>query len=278
MKYYTLLTALVLFVSCKNAGEQPSTKEKKWTYERTIELDSIRPIGIASSGKEYYLSDGDHNRIVKLDGDFQVLKSFENLDRPMHIDLKKTDGVEELLIPEYGSDGILHLTTEGRKYLNIPDSLDAPAGISSFKDELAIADFYNNRILYYNGENWSSFGKPGKDHGQFNYPTDVQITENYIFVADAYNNRVQVFTRDGVFVNAIGEDQDMNAATGIFVNADDLFITDFENNRVFNYSIEGNLKSILTDQIHKPIDLLTQDGKLLIANYQQAELVIYSNL
>jgi len=32
----------------------------------------------------------------------------------------------------------------------IPDSLDAPAGVALYEEEIAIADFYNHRILYFN--------------------------------------------------------------------------------------------------------------------------------
>ena len=56
----------------------------------------------------------------------------------------------------------------------------------------------------------------------------MQITEHSIWVADAYNNRVQVFDKSGNFGQVIGAEAKMNAATGIYVTDSELMVTDFE--------------------------------------------------
>ena len=45
------VTAIVVFSACHQAP--------KWTYERTIELDGITPLGIIKNGDFLWISDSD---------------------------------------------------------------------------------------------------------------------------------------------------------------------------------------------------------------------------
>ncbi|MCW1952993.1 MAG: hypothetical protein KIH80_002345, partial [Flavobacteriia bacterium] len=177
----------------------------------------------------------------------------------------------------YGSDTVIgvHPLSMKRDVLAVSDSLDAPAAVSFFGKEKAIADFYNHRILYFNGDSWLSFGKEGKDLGDFYYPTDLQITEQFIWVADAYNNRVQVFDKEGQFVKVIGVSQKMNAATGLFVSEDQLFVTDFENHRLLVFYHDGQLAQVLEQDLEKPIDALIVRDSLYVADYKKSQLQLY---
>jgi DNA-binding beta-propeller fold protein YncE len=280
---YFILAGLFL-VACGDKKEL----EKEWQFDKVISLDGINPIGIATDGSNIFLSDGDHNRLVKVDRDGQILTELDGFERPMHLDygnadLQITDSLSTsilkeaaLFVPEYGRDSISVIRENEREYLVFNDSLDAPAGVSIFGNEIAIADFYNNRILYNDGNDWISFGKEGNALGDFYYPTDVQITENKIFVADAYNNRGQVFDKEGNVLAQFGQDQNLNAATGIYVSDTEIFLTDFENNRVLVYDKEYQLKQILEIDIDKPTDMMVIDELLFITNYRKGELVQYS--
>ncbi len=278
-----LLTLLGFVTSCQPDKSTP----QEWTYNRTIALNGVNPIGITSDGDRIYLSDGDHNRIMILDKTGAPQDSIEGFERPMHIDhgagmtgglsvsMSSTTSKNLLYIPEYGTDSIAVLQGTNKYYLSIPDSLDAPGGVSVFEDEIAIADFYNNRVLFYNGEQWLNIGKKGSELGDFNYPTDVQITENNIYVADAYNNRGQIFDKGGNVLGQLGQEENMNAATGIHVTSDEIFLTDFENDRILIFNKELQLKQIIDSNIHKPTDVYLFEGQLWVTNYQKGELVIY---
>lgn len=263
-----LLSILVVAVLLASCQQQEDTKTQ-WVLEKTIKVDGVNPIGLALRNGELWLSDGDHNRLVKINDQGEILSSIDSLDRPMHIDAHN----DLLFVPQYGKDTVETFYANGeRKAIAVKDSLDAPAGVSAKGKEIAIADFYNNRILYSDGETWLSFGKEGKAQGEFYYPTDVQLTESEIWVADAYNNRIQVFDKKGNFLRMMGEDQKMNAATGIFVSGAEVFITDFENDRVLVFDLQGNLRQVLNDGIEKPTDILIKEGKLLIINYRSGEI------
>ena len=264
-----LLGLLILMGSCakKAAGSQ------EWVLSKTISLTGVNPIGLAVLGDSLWLSDGDHNRVVAVNGSGQVIDSIVSLERPMHIAAHQG----QLWIPQYGSDTVIgvHPPSMKRDVLAVSDSLDAPAAVSFFGKEKAIADFYNHRILYFNGDSWLSFGKEGKDLGDFYYPTDLQITEQFIWVADAYNNRVQVFDKEGQFVKVIGVSQKMNAATGLFVSEDQLFVTDFENHRLLVFYHDGQLAQVLEQDLEKPIDALIVRDSLYVADYKKSQLQLY---
>ena len=249
------------------------SKPKAWSYHRTIELEGIRPIGLADDADGLWISDGDHKRVVRIDPEGTITETIDSLERPMHI--AATGG--EILIPLYGNDEILRRSQGQMKALALNDSLDAPAGVWQHEEEIVIADFYNHRILYSpNGTQWQSFGKEGKAKGEFYYPTDVQITDESIWVADAYNNRVQVLDKKGTPVRVIGEAEQINAATGIYVSDTELFVTDFENSRVLIYTHQGELKQELKDSISKPTDMIIRNSELWIGNYGSGSLTVFA--
>ena len=268
MKYiYSGVLLAIVLVSCK---QEPKIME--WQLANTMELEGINPIGIAQDAEGIWLSDGDHHRVVHIDDNGEILSRVDSLDRPMHIAAQ--DG--KVYIPQYGNDQIAIRDADKLMPMVVGDSLDAPAGIAIDGNAIAIADFYNHRIVWTaNGTDWSAFGKEGNAHGEFYYPTDVHLTTDKIFVADAYNNRVQVFDRQGNFIITIGEDQKMNAATGLYVEDGSVFVTDFENNRVLVFDTEGNLMQEIKNGIAKPTDILIRNGQLVVANYKDSSLSFY---
>lgn len=267
MKHLYLLLGIILLISC---GEEP--RETEWTLEETMSLDKVNPIGMAANDEGIWLSDGDRNRLVLLDVKGRVIRAIDSLDRPMHIDGQG----KELLIPTYGNDRINLLSNGELSNLALKDSLDAPAGVAVAGNQVAIADFYNHRILYsQNGSDFISFGSEGKAPGQFYYPTDVQILEDEIWVADAYNNRVQVFDLQGNHLRILADKEGINAATGLYVSEDEVFITDFESDRVLVMDKAGNLRQVLEEQIEKPTDVLILEDRMYIANYKSGQLNRY---
>ncbi len=254
--WYIVLVVLLSVSACE-------ISMPKWEETGVIDLGDVTPIGLAMQGESLWIADGDHNQIVAVDLKGNRKQTVADFERPMHLAEEK--GV--LYIPEYGSDQIIKFQDGTRTVLEMPDSLDAPAGVDVVNNEIAIADFYNHRIVFFDGKEWLTFGKEGKAKGEFYYPTDVAIAKGKIFVADAYNNRIQVFDKKGIALQIIGEAEKMNAATGIYVGEEEVFITDFENNRVLVYDLEGALQQIIAEGVQKPTDVLLEGGVLYIANY-----------
>ncbi|WP_021778232.1 NHL repeat-containing protein [Dokdonia sp. MED134] len=268
-QYIIIILTAMLIASC----QEKKQTEIRWVHSKTIALADVNPIGIAQGEKGIWLSDGDRNRLVLIDNSGVVLNTIDSLDRPMHI---ASEG-EMLVIPQYGNDEILRFRESEKEIVRTWDSLDAPAGVAIKGAEIAIADFYNNKVHYTeNSNDWITFGKEGKADGDFYYPTDVHLTESNIWVADAYNNRLQVFDKKGNHLKTIGEDQKMNAATGIFVSDTNAYTTDFENDRVLVFDLEGSLKQVLDTDISKPTDLIIIDEVLYVTNYKGKSLSLYT--
>ena len=267
LKLIVGILASVLLASCSTEPLQ-----KSWVFNKTIAYEGVNPIGIAQTDTGLWLSDGDHNRVVSVNDQGGIITEISNLERPMHIDGNR----DVLYVPQYGNDEVFSYAKGERFPISPKDSLDAPAGVSVYQNEIAIADFYNHKIHYSkDGSNWITFGTEGKAAGQFYYPTDVQLTANKIWVADAYNNRIQEFDKEGKSLNVIGEAEKMNASTGIYVSGTSVFITDFENNRVLVYDLQGALQQEIKTGILKPTDILLRNNQLIIANYGSSSLSVY---
>ncbi len=260
----SLLLFVVVVISCK-----PDVQS--WKLENSIELDGISPLGISFLEDKMWISDSDNNRLVLLDGQGKIQDEIPNIQRPMHICAIQNG----LLIPEFGSDQMLRWGYGRLDTLKFGYDLDAPASVAAYQSERAVADFYNHRILFYNGSTWLSIGKEGKGNGEFYYPTDIQITEKEIIVADAYNNRVQVLDKEGNFIRMFGQDLGMNAATGIYKNNEELFITDFENDRVLVLDTLGKLKQEILE-LSNPVDATIHRDTLYILNYKSKIINRYS--
>ncbi len=258
-----LLCIFFLVASC--------TIEKQWEFEERIALSGIHPIGIDSDHENIWLSDGDNNRLVMLNSDFKTVKILENFERPMHIDISEGN----LFVPEYGSDTIRIVNDGKRSDMDVTLPLDAPAGVDVAGDHICIADFYGHRVVFFDSTQWVPIGRKGSDPGELFYPTDCQIKKGKIYIADAYNHRIQVFDFQGNSIQIFGNEEEMNASTGIFLSDDKIFITDFENGRVLIYDYSGSLKQILDQGINKPTDILIYNEDLLITDFESSALVRY---
>jgi len=274
----SVLILLILSTSCKReqSAEKIEETPSQWVYDTTIELEGINPIGIAMYGDTFILSDGDHNRIVYVNQSGELLRELKDFERPMHIDYGKGKDGMQLLVPEYGRDSVAIMTGKQRAYVQFKDSLDAPGAATISGNMIAVADFYNNRILVKKGGEEFSFGKEGDADGDFYYPTDVQILDDRMYVADAYNNRGQVFDLNGKFIVKFGQNDSLNAATGIFKSEKNIFLTDFENDRIMVYNNNYQKIQALKKSIHKPTDVITVgDSLLFITNYRKGQIIKY---
>jgi len=255
---------LFLALSCFLVACQSSTPN--WTFEKSIDIKGIAPIGIAAVDDHFWVSDGDNSRLLKLTMDGEIVIEEKDFERPMHIAVDRG----KIYVPSYGDDAIIEYKDGNRTTLGVKDSLDAPAGVDVKGNEMAIADFYNHRILYTDGKEWMKVGKKGNGDLEFHYPTDVQMVGDKIYVADAYNNRIQIIDKSGNHVKNMGKEEKMNAATGIYVDNEDIYITDFEHDRVLVYNNEGELTAEINEKLSKP----TQE-RLYIINYKSQEIGVF---
>jgi DNA-binding beta-propeller fold protein YncE len=265
-----MLTLAITFVQC----QKPDPHQAFVLLQQITLPDNATAISIAPDGSEgFWISDADQNRLLRINQQGQVLDSVVGFDRPMHMVAKEGN----IYVAEYGADRITVVKNMQKDSLKMPQPSDAASGVDVAGEKLAVADFYNHRIVYSDGGQDKTFGQKGSAAGELTYPTDVQFAHGKIYVADAYNHRVQVFDLEGKHLQTIGEAEKMNASVGIFVAENALYVADFENNRVIAYSLEGQLLQIISEGLDKPTDVLVHKGKLYVANYKGRYISVFKN-
>lgn len=252
------------------AGCRPSAD---WRFETLLPVEGASPVGIALLDGDLMVSDVENNRVLRIDSSGQVLERFDGFQRPMHLFAEGG----KLFVPEYLTDTIKILQNGRQEILPLRDTVNAPAAVAVEGEWVAVADFYNHRILLQNRTETLSLGKEGHGKGELYYPTDVAIYGDKIFVADAYNNRVQVFDLKGNSLQIIGDRDNIQTATGIVVKDNRLFVTDFEGNRVLVYNLQGALQQQLTDQLQNPSDVDISGDKLYVVNYGSESIAVFQN-
>ena len=110
---------------------------------------------------------------------------------------------------------------------------------------LADPGHHNLDILDLQGRLIKAVGKRGSGHGEFNFPTDLDLdAQGNVYVVDSMNARVQVFDGEGKFLRAFGE-RGTNPGSfmipkGIAVSAfGQVYVTDSLAHMVNIYDLEG---------------------------------------
>jgi DNA-binding beta-propeller fold protein YncE len=260
-----VLVFTLLLISCKQ-------ENKKWIFEGKIELpEKVRPLALAKTGDDIWFSDPEQFRLLKIDFGGKILDSIVGIKRPMNIDFDQG----KLYVPEFLTDTIWVFENGKKSALFLNAEPQAPAGLNAKGDTIAVADFYNHRIILQIDGQVRFIGKEGHDKGELYYPIDVKMKDNKVYVADAYNNRVQMFNINGQVLEVIGEEDGFNVASGIAVNKDGFAVTDQENNRVLIYNLNGKSQQILTDNINYPTDVLFDENSLYITNFKENSIAVY---
>lgn len=265
-KFLLVLVFSLLLFSCKE-------EDKKWTFKGKIELpEKVRPLALAKTGDDFWFSDPEQFRLLKIERSGKVLDSIVGIKRPMNIDFNNG----KLYVPEFLTDTIWVFEDGKKSALSLNAKPQAPAGLNVKGDTIVIADFYNHRIILQIKGQVSFIGKEGHDKGELYYPIDVKIKDDKIYVADAYNNRVQIFDFNGKILKVIGKEDGFNVASGIAFNKEGFAVTDQENSRVLIYDLNGKLKQILSNNINYPTDVLFDENKLYITNFKENSITLYS--
>lgn len=259
---------IILFVFLFLTG---CSSNKKYKFVKEIKLVGMNPISTAIGKTGIWVSDSKNNRIIKINENGKTLEEFNGFKRPMHISLFNG----KVYIPEYLNDSIKVIDNNKILPFNLGIKPNAPGGIDVSGSLIAVADFYNHRIIVKNEDSTYTFGNKGHNKGELFYPTDVKIVNSKIIVADAYNNRAQVFNREGNFINIIGENDSIKVATGIDANEKIISITNSGNNRVIIYNWNGKRIDTLTKSLNYPVDVLINNHNILITNFHKGSISVF---
>ncbi|MEM7021917.1 MAG: 6-bladed beta-propeller [Pseudomonadota bacterium] len=131
--------------------------------------------GIAIANDRLFLVDRDAHQILILDRDGMLLDKLGERHQPRH----------------------------GAPFNHPADVAVAADG------EIYVADGYGNSMVHRftaDGRHLSSFGRPGDDPSEFTTPHAIWVDrQDRVLVADRENNRVQLFDREGVYLEEWGD-------------------------------------------------------------------------
>ena len=269
---YLLLISLLILISCKESKEESadSVHNKQWKFVREIKIENISPTGLQTDGEHLWISDAKNNRVIKTDLDGSIVKEYPDIKRPMHLSIFNS----KVYVPEYLTDKIKIINGDEIEEYPLKEKPDAPAGVFVNDSLIAVVDFYNHRIILQNENEVMIIGKEGHKKGEFYYPTDVALVNDKIYVADAYNNRVQVFDYNGNVLKVIGAKDKINVATGIEVTDDNIFVTDFEGDRILIYDLFGKLVHIINEHLNKPTEISVSNNTMYVSNYAGSSISV----
>ena len=127
----------------------------------------------------------------------------------------------------------------------------------------------------------TAWGEKGEAPGQFDDPTGIAVTESEVFVADARNNRIQVFDFEGNFKRQFGSEGEgvgqLLRPMGIAIHGDKLYVSEFWNNRIQVFKLDGTpLKVVVLNDI--PLNFpggvaVTPMGTLVVADTYNHRIV-----
>lgn len=158
-------------------------------------------------------------------------------------------------------------------------TFDGPSNIAVYKDTLYVTDLVSNLVytISTKGRFLSRFGGGGVGPGLFHGPTGIVISnDEYLYVVDSGNGRVQKFTLDGKFVLEFGKTDKgkLLFPYGITIENEHIYVVDRGNRRIVVYDNEGNyIKEITHSNIYKPRSVRFFDGRMFVADEQNGVLI-----
>src|SRR5262245_59992228 len=233
--------------------------------------------------------------ILEFDSSGKLLKSFGagmfifphgfHVDRDGNVwvtDAQGRDGKGHQVF-KFSPDGKLLLTLgkagvagSGPDEFNQPsDVVVGPGG------EIFVADGHDNgsnmRIVKFtkDGKFIKTWGKPGSAQGEFNVPHGIAFdSKGRLFVADRANNRIQIFDREGQFLE---EWKQFSRLSGIFIDKNDvLYGSDSESNTKRNpgwkrgvwvgSARDGKVRAFIPDPITNPDESATSGAEGVTAD------------
>jgi hypothetical protein len=197
------------------------------------------------------------------------------------------------------SSGTLTLKTSFGGYGTDNDGFYLPTGVAiDASGNMVIVDMFNARVKVHstaNNQFLSQFGTNGSGDGQFRVtggqgPRGVATFMNgNIVVADTANNRVQVFSKTGVFIRKFGSlgsgDSQFSNLRGIAVDHrnNNIIVADMNNHRMQVFSETGTFIrafggfGTVNGQFRNPSDVATDmNGTIYVADSTNNRIQVFS--
>ncbi|MDH3884240.1 MAG: NHL repeat-containing protein [Desulfobacterales bacterium] len=187
-------------------------------FEVRDQLNQPSDVTVSKDGR-IYVVDGVNSKIRIYDQGGRLVSSFgsagagsSQLRFPLGIDL---DGSGNIYVADAGNHRVQIFSAQGDfiAKMDLPRGKIKPAdptdvAVDQTRQHCYVVDNDNHRILVYDLANLElirTIGTPGSERRNFNYPFLMALDkDNYLYVVEVINTRVQVLNPEGLFVNFIG--------------------------------------------------------------------------
>jgi DNA-binding beta-propeller fold protein YncE len=229
MKYNTIFNKLLalsvrvsILVCITIVAPHPALgiKLTKVTHQFDIahKLKEPSDVAVSKSGR-IYVVDGVNNRVVVFNKEGRQIFSFGEKGAqkgrflfPLGIDV---DSAGNVYVADSGNHRVQIFNASGgyKAQIKIPTRDGIPSdptdiAVDAGRNRMYVADNDNHYILVYDAttlELLDTYGAPGMEKREFRYPFFMTLDDNnYLYIVDVINTRVQVLNPDGKFVMIIG--------------------------------------------------------------------------
>jgi len=262
---------------------------------------------------------GGSNYLVVADGDGNIVERWTQwdsiLNRPHQVYISPYDPERHVWVVERGGGrgvpmSVLKFTNDGSQLVMRlfdpahpktrdearanpnpgPYAYGDPAVLAFLPDgSFLLGDgYWNSRIVKYNaaGEYVMEWGKLGSGPGQFDLVHGVAVDrEGRIYTADRNNNRIQVFTESGEFIE---EWPDIKGPTGIYIDErENAWVLSTTLNQILEFNLNGELqyqfgaycctRGGFVGGFSRPHQMVVDNaGNLYVANYDGGYVTKYT--
>jgi sugar lactone lactonase YvrE len=235
------------------------TQSNDEVFARPFEL--VQPYGTAvDSQGRLYVADQKVGAIFIFNTD--ETKSVDLIKNSVHAHFNRIIGLamddnDRLFVSDPGLRHVIVFDKEHKAEDVITDGMADPGGLAiDTKNRLLyVSDIELDQILVYDADTLKllrKIGTTGHKHelatpGDFSKPTGVAVdAEGNLYVADTYNNRIEIFDADGQFISTFGKAGDgpgyFARPKGVAIDGDNhIWVADGQQDRVSVFNREGQL-------------------------------------
>ena len=231
------------------------------TLETKPRWQLVVPNGVAVDSKGLvYIADSKVRAVFIVNpetGDYKMVKNGSDTHFQWPTGLAIDDS-DRLFVSDSGLHHVLIFDPNHKVESAITEGLYDPGGLAIDNEnrQLYVSDAEQDLVLVYDADPpyklIRKIGKPGTKHtstepGEFAKPTGVALDrEGNLYVSDTWNDRIEVFDPDGVFIRAFGKAGDgpgfFARPKGIAIDGDGhIWVADAMQNRVQVFTPEGQL-------------------------------------
>jgi len=241
--------------------------DQTWTAAGDRTFRQPFAIAVDPRNGHVFVTDAANQRVVIFSGEGEFIRQFGSegdgpgeFQRPTGIAVGPAGSI---YVADYMQDRIQKFTAKGeflRQWGSTGsgnEQFRSPNGLAvDKKGRVYVADFMNKVVKVFSpkGEFVHTVGQPGQwQLGDLDYPTDVDVGPNgQIFVADAYNYRIQRYTPSGdpqvawgwhllwLWPRPNGGSKGFNIPTGVAVGPKErVHVADSSNNRIVMLGKQG---------------------------------------